>query len=248
MSKTGTVYLIGAGPGDRGLITVKGKKLLEKADVIVYDYLVNTDLLDFAKENAEIIYVGKKVGQKEMSQQRINALLVRKAKRFTTVARLKGGDPFIFGRGGEEAEYLQEKEVSFEIVPGVSSVSAVPAYAGISLTHREFTSSFTVVTGHENPSKGKSNIPWEALSQIGTIVFLMGVKNLKKNMLKLMGAGKSPDTPVAVITWGTYPVQTTLTGKIGNISDLVNKRKDITSPGIVVVGKVVNLREKNKLV
>ena len=244
MSKTGTVYLIGAGPGDRGLITVKGKKLLEKADVIVYDYLVNTDLLDFAKENAEIIYVGKKAGQKEMSQQRINALLVRKAKRFTTVARLKGGDPFIFGRGGEEAEYLQEKQVSFEIVPGVSSVSAVPAYGGISLTHRDFTSSFTVVTGHESPLKGKSNIPWEALSQVGTIVFLMGVKNLKKNMLKLMGAGKSPDTPVAVITWGTYPVQTTLTGKIANISDLVNKRKDITSPGIVVVGEVVNLREK----
>ena len=243
MSKTGTVYLIGAGPGDKGLLTIKGKKLLKKADVIVYDYLVNTDLLHYIKENAEIIYVGKKGGQKEMSQQSINALLVRKSKKGNTVARLKGGDPFVFGRGGEEAEYLQEKKVPFEIVPGVTSVSAVPAYAGIPLTHRDFTSSFAVVTGHENPSKEKSNIPWEALSQIGTIVFLMSVKNLKKNMYELMGAGKSPDTPVAVITWGTYPEQKTLTGKIGNIPELVKKRKDIISPAIVVVGEVVNLRE-----
>jgi len=243
MSKPGTVYLIGAGPGDRGLITIKGKELLEKADVVVYDYLVNTELLHYVKENAEILYVGKKAGQKEMSQQSINALLVRKSKKGNTVARLKGGDPFIFGRGAEEAEYLQGKGVPFEVVPGVTSVSAVPAYAGISLTHRDLTSSFAVVTGHENPSKGKSNIPWEALSQIGTIVFLMGVKNLKKNMAELMSAGKSPDTPVAVITWGTYPAQTTLTGKIGNISELVKKRKDITSPAILVVGEVVNLRQ-----
>jgi len=243
MSKTATVYLIGAGPGDRGLITIKGKELLEKADVIVYDYLVNTALLHNVKENAEIIYVGKKAGRKEMSQQSINALLVRKSKKGNMVARLKGGDPFIFGRGGEEAEYLQEKKVPFETVPGVTSVSAVPAYAGIPLTHRDFTSSFAVVTGHENPSKEKSNIPWEALTEIGTVVFLMGVKNLKKNMSELMSAGKSPNTPVAVITWGTYPAQTTLTGKIGNISDLVRKRKDIISPAIVVVGEVVNLRE-----
>ena len=243
MSKPGTVYLIGAGPGDRGLITIKGKELLEKADVVVYDYLVNTELLHYVKENAEILYVGKKAGQKEMSQWSINALLVRKSKKGNTVARLKGGDPFIFGRGAEEAEYLQGKGVPFEVVPGVTSVSAVPAYAGISLTHRDLTSSFAVVTGHENPSKGKSNIPWEALSQIGTIVFLMGVKNLKKNMAELMSAGKSPDTPVAVITWGTYPAQTTLTGKIGNISELVKKRKDITSPAILVVGEVVNLRQ-----
>ncbi len=243
MSKTGTVYLIGAGPGDKGLITVKGKELLRTADVIVYDYLVNTDLLPYVKENAEIIYVGKRAGQKEMSQQSINALLVRKSKKGKMVARLKGGDPFVFGRGAEEAEYLKEKKTPFEIVPGVTSVSAVPAYAGISLTHRDFTSSFAVVTGHENPSKEKSNIPWEALSQIGTIVFLMGVKNLKRNMSELMSAGKPPDTPVAVITWGTYPTQKTLTGMIGNISDLVKKRKDITSPAIVVIGEVVNLRE-----
>jgi len=243
MSKIGTVYLIGAGPGNKGLITVKGKELLKTADVIVYDYLVNIDLLEHAKESAEIIYVGKKAGQKEMSQQRINTLLVRKAKKGYRVARLKGGDPFVFGRGGEEAEALKEKGICFEIVPGVSSVSAVPAYAGISLTHRDFTSSFAVVTGHESPSKEKSNIPWKALSQIGTLVFLMGVKNLRRNMSELVNAGKSPDTPVAVITRGTYPAQATLTGKIENIAELVRKRKDITSPGIVVVGEVVKLRE-----
>lgn len=243
MGKKGTVYLIGAGPGDMGLLTVKGKELLCLADVIVYDYLVNTRLLEYAKDSAEIIYVGKKAGQKEMSQKAINALLVSKAKKGSAVARLKGGDPFTFGRGGEEAEALKLKKIPFEIVPGVSSVSAVPAYAGISLTHRDFTSSFAVVTGHEDPSKEKSNMPWEALSQIGTVVFLMGVKNLKQNMLKLIAAGKDPDTPAAVITWGTHPAQTTLTGTVSNISRLAKKRKDISSPGVVVVGEVVKLRE-----
>ena len=243
MSKIGIVYLIGAGPGDRGLITIKGKELLQKADVIVYDYLVNTDLLEYAKNHAEILYVGKKAGQKEMTQRSINAHIVKQAKKGNIVARLKGGDPFIFGRGGEEAEALEAENIPFEIVPGVSSVSAVPAYGGISLTHRDFTSSFAVVTGHEDPSKKQSNIPWHALSQIGTVVFLMGVKKLKQNMLGLLKAGKSPDTPVAVITWGTYPQQRTLTGTIGNISDLVKRYKEITSPGIVVVGEVVKLRE-----
>lgn len=243
MNKKGIVYLIGAGPGDRGLITIKGKELLQKADVIVYDYLVNVDLLEYAKESAEILYVGKKSGQKEMAQSSINALLVRKASKGNIVARLKGGDPFTFGRGGEEAEALQAKKISFEIIPGVSSVSAVPTYGGISLTHRDFTSSFAVVTGHEDPLKKKSNIPWDALSQIGTVVFLMGVSKLKKNMGELIKAGKNPETPVAIITWGTYPQQRTLTGTIENISDLVKKHKEITSPGIVVVGEVVKLRE-----
>lgn len=243
MNKKGTVYLIGAGPGDRGLLTIRGKELLEKAEVIIYDYLVNSDLLEYSKNNAEIIYVGKKAGQKEMSQREINALLVRKAKKASIVARLKGGDPFTFGRGGEEAEALRAKQIPFEIVPGVSSVSAVPAYSGISLTHRDFTSSFAVVTGHEDPSKPQSNIPWDALSKIGTVVFLMGVKNLKENMLKLIEAGKNSSTPVAITTWGTYPQQKTLTGNIGNIADLIKKHKEITSPAIVVVGDVVNLRE-----
>jgi len=243
MSKTGIVYLIGAGPGDRGLLTIKGKELLQKADVIVYDYLVNADLLEYAKDSAEILYVGKKAGQKEMTQGSINSLIVRKAKSGNIVARLKGGDPFTFGRGGEEAEALQAKQIPFEIVPGVSSVSAVPTYGGISLTHRDFTSSFAVVTGHKDPSKEKSNIPWDALSQIGTVVFLMGVNKLKENMTELNKAGKSPKTPVAIITWGTYPQQRTLTGTIENISDLAKKHKEITPPGIVVVGEVVKLRE-----
>ncbi|GJM15896.1 MAG: uroporphyrinogen III methyltransferase [Thermodesulfobacteriota bacterium] len=243
MSKKGVVYLIGAGPGDRGLITIKGKELLQKANVIVFDYLVNTEILEYAQDNAEILYVGKKAGQKGMTQRGINALLIRKAKKENIVARLKGGDPFTFGRGGEEAEALKEKKIPFEIVPGVSSVSAVPAYGGISLTHRDFTSSFAVVTGHEHPSKAESTIPWEALSQIGTVVFLMGVKKLKQNMRELIKAGKNPETPVAVITWGTYPKQRTLTGTIEDISELVSKDKEITSPGIVVVGEVVRLRK-----
>lgn len=243
MSKTAIVYLIGAGPGDRGLITIKGKELLQEADVIVYDYLVNADLLEYVKESAEILYVGKKSGQKEMTQSNINALLVKKASQGNIVARLKGGDPFTFGRGGEEAEALQAKNIPFEIVPGVSSVSAVPTYSGISLTHRDFTSSFAVVTGHEDPLKKKSSIPWDALSQIGTVVFLMGVRKLKENMAELVKAGKNPETPVAIITWGTYPQQKTLTGTVKNISDLVKQHKEITSPGIVVVGEVVKLRE-----
>ena len=241
MSNKGTVYLIGAGPGDRGLLTLKAKDLLCAADVIIYDYLVNVNLLEYAKEGAEIIYVGKKAGQ--MSQKDINNLLVQKAKKGNLVARLKGGDPFTFGRGGEEAEVLQQKHIHFEIVPGVSSVSAVPAYSGIPLTHRDFTSSFAVVTGHEDPFKEKSTIPWNALAEIGTVVFLMGIKNLKENMSNLISAGKDANTPASVITWGTYPKQKTLTGTVSNISELVQKNKEITSPSVIVVGEVVKLGE-----
>ncbi|NIU88756.1 MAG: uroporphyrinogen-III C-methyltransferase, partial [Nitrosopumilaceae archaeon] len=179
---------MGAGPGDRGLITLKARDILRAADVVIYDYLVNVDLLEYAKDDAEIIYVGKKAGQKEMSQKSINSLLIKKARKGNIVARLKGGDPFTFGRGGEEAKALQGHSIAFEIVPGVSSVSAVPAYSGIPLTHRDFTSSFAVVTGHEDLSKEKSSIPWKALSEIGTVVFLMGIKNLKKNMSELIRA------------------------------------------------------------
>lgn len=243
MVKKGTVYLIGAGPGDPGLMTIKGKEVLGSADVIVYDYLVNRRLLELARNEAETIYVGKKAGVKEMSQERINALLVEHAEKGRAVARLKGGDPFIFGRGGEEAEELARKGIPFEIVPGVTSASAVPAYAGIPLTHRDITSSFAVVTGHEDPSKAESSIPWRVLSKIGTVVFLMGVKKLGVNMRRLIDAGKPPATPAAVITWGTYPSQSTVTGTIENIAETVRKRKDITSPAIVVVGEVVALRD-----
>jgi len=224
-------------------MTLRGMEILGKSDVVVYDYLVNPRLLSHARGGAEIIYVGKKAGAGELSQAEINRLLTGRARKGKTVARLKGGDPFIFGRGGEEAEALSKKGIPFEIVPGVTSASAVPAYAGIPLTHRDITSSFAVVTGHEDPSKEESNIPWDVLSDIGTVVFLMGVRNIGKNMRMLMKHGRSPDTPAAVITWGTYPSQATVTGTVGTIAGIVKKRKDITSPAVVVTGEVINLRE-----
>jgi uroporphyrinogen III methyltransferase/synthase len=243
MAETGTVYLIGAGPGDPGLMTIRGMEVLGKADVVVYDYLVNPRLLALTRTDAEIIYVGKKAGSKEKSQGEINRLLIERARKGKSVARLKGGDPFVFGRGGEEAEALSKKGIPFEIVPGVTSASAVPAYAGIPLTHRDITSSFAVVTGHEYPQKERSNVPWDVLAKIGTVVFLMGMRNIEKNMRMLMDHGKPPGTPAAVITWGTYPSQTVATGTVGSIACVVKKRKDISSPAIVVVGDVVNLRD-----
>ncbi len=243
MRKSGTVYLIGAGPGDPELITIKGKEILKKADVIVYDYLVNPELLRHSKDGSEVIYVGKKAGQKALSQSDINKLLIKKVKKVKVVARLKGGDPFIFGRGGEEVESLVKNGIDISIVPGVTSASAVPSYAGIPLTHRDITSSFAVVTGHENPTKDESNIPWRSLSNIGTLVFLMGVKNLKENMNKLIDSGKPARTPAAVITWGTYPFQTTVTGTIGDIAEVIKRRKDIASPAVTIVGDVVGIRE-----
>ena len=243
MNKKGIVYLIGAGPGDPGLFTIKGQEYLAKADVIVYDYLVNPEILKYAKEEAEIIYAGKQTGAKEMPQEEINQLLVGGAKEGRIVARLKGGDPFIFGRGGEEAEVLYEHGIPFEVVPGVTSASAVPAYAGIPLTHRDFTSSFAVVTGHEDPSKEESNLPWEALAKIGTVVFLMGVGKIKESMKKLIESGKSPKTPAAIISWGTFPNQRTAKGSIETIGEIA-KQRGIKPPAIIVVGEVVNLREK----
>ena len=242
MNKNGIVYLIGAGPGDPGLFTIKGKECLEKANVVIYDYLVNPALLEYAQEKAEKIYVGKERKSREIPQEQINQLLINKAKSGNIVARLKGGDPFIFGRGGEEAEALAKSQIPFEIVPGITSASAVPAYAGISLTHRDFTSSFIVATGHEDPTKEKSNLSWEALAKTGTVVFLMGVTKIEENMKRLIEFGKPPQTPVAVISWGTLPKQQTITGTIAEIGKKV-KEKRVKPPGIVVVGEVVNLRE-----
>ncbi len=243
MTKKGIVYLIGAGPGDPGLFTLKGKKFLARADVVVYDYLVNPELLVFAREGAEIIYVGKKRGHKEIPQKEINRLITKKAKGGKIVARLKGGDPFVFGRGGEEAVELAKHGIPFDVIPGVSSPIGVMAYAGIPLTHRDYTSSFAVITGHEDPSKVKTSLPWEALANIGTLVFLMGVENLEENMKKLIDMGRSPKTPAAIITWGTLPNQSTLTGTIGSIAR-ISKGKRISSPSIIAVGDVVNLRSK----
>lgn len=242
--KKGKVYLVGAGPGDPGLITVKGRECIERADVIIYDYLASPSLLKYAKKESEIIYVGKQGGDHTLSQEGINALIVEKAGKGFTVTRLKGGDPFIFGRGAEEAEVLIENKISFEVVPGVTSAIAAPAYAGIPLTHRSFTSTVAFVTGHEDPEKAESGINWEALAKgIGTIVFLMGVKNLPNIVMQLLNHGISPDTPAAVVRWGTTPKQRSVSGTIGNISDLV-KAAGIKSPAIIIVGNVVKLKSK----
>ena len=197
---SGKVYLVGAGPGDPGLITVKGLECISMADVIIYDYLASPLLLKHASNNAEVIYVGKKGGDHTLSQEKINTLIVEKAKAGAMVTRLKGGDPFIFGRGGEEVQVLVENNIEFEIVPGVTSAIAAPAYAGIPLTHRKFTSTLAFITGHEDPDKTESNIDWAAISKgIGTLVFLMGIKNLPIITKKLIKNGKSPKTPVALV-------------------------------------------------
>ncbi|OQY44078.1 MAG: uroporphyrinogen-III C-methyltransferase, partial [Desulfobacteraceae bacterium 4572_87] len=218
----GKVYLIGAGPGDPGLMTLKGKDILCKADVIIYDYLANKRFLEYAKPQAELIYVGKKGGDHTMGQADINRLIVKKSKSGKSVARLKGGDPFIFGRGGEEAQELVADGVPFEVVPGITSAISVPAYAGIPLTHRDHTATVAFVTGHEDPFKEKSNIHWDKLATgVGTLVFLMGVGNLKKIALNLMQHGRNADTPVAVIRRGTVAEQETISGNLKNIAERV---------------------------
>lgn len=242
----GKVYLVGAGPGDPGLISVKGKECITRADVLVYDYLASPTLLAHADASAEMIYVGKKGGDHTMTQDEINALLVREAGSGRTVTRLKGGDPFIFGRGGEEAEVLIQAGIPFEIVPGVTSAIAAPAYAGIPLTHRKFTSTLAFITGHEDPGKETSSINWEALAKgIGTLVFLMGVRNLPHITRRLMDHGRPPDTPVALVRWGTTPSQQTVTGTLETIAEDV-KAAGLTSPSVIVVGDVVTLRESMK--
>ncbi len=239
----GKVYLVGAGPGDPGLITVKGLECIERADVLIYDFLVSPILLKHAPENAEIIYVGKKGGDHTLSQEKINSLIVEKAKSGLTVTRLKGGDPFIFGRGGEEAEVLINAEIPFDIVPGVTSAIAAPAYAGIPLTHRKFTSTLAFVTGHEDPLKEESSIDWSALAKgIGTIVFLMGVKNLPHITSRLISHGMHSDTPVALICWGTTPRQITVTGTLDTIVECVEDA-GLKPPAVIVVGHVVKLRK-----
>ncbi|KUG21941.1 uroporphyrinogen-iii methyltransferase / uroporphyrinogen-iii synthase [hydrocarbon metagenome] len=241
-NKKGKVYIIGAGPGDAGLITLKGIECLKEASVVIYDYLVSKDLLKYARADAHFIYAGKQGGAHTLSQWQINDLLVKEAKAGNIVARLKGGDPFIFGRGGEEAEKLAANKILFEIVPGVTSAIAVPAYAGIPLTHRGLTSTVAFVTGHEDPTKEKSDIDWQALARIGTLVFLMGVKNIEKIVKELKDNGRSPKTPAALIRWGTTPRQEILTGKLANIVKLVKERK-FAPPAILVVGDVVALRD-----
>jgi uroporphyrinogen III methyltransferase/synthase len=240
----GKVYLVGAGPGDPGLLTLKGKACIEKADVIIYDYLANRAFLDFAAQGAEQIYVGKKGGAHTMKQEEISKLIKEKAEAGLMVVRLKGGDPFIFGRGGEEAQELAEAGVSFEVVPGVTSAAAVPAYAGIPLTHRGYTSTVAFVTGHEDPAKEATDIPWDRLSTAtGTLVFLMGVGNLAKIAEELMSHGRSRETPVAVIRRGTVAEQKTVVGTLRNIADR-SEKAGIKPPAIILVGEVVKLRNE----
>ena len=241
MEKQGKVYIIGAGPGDPGLITVKGLRCLKEADVVVYDHLVSEEIIRQAKESARFIYAGKKGGAHTLPQEEINRRLVEEAKQGHIVARVKGGDPFIFGRGGEEAETLAHAGIPFEVIPGVSSAVAVPAYAGIPLTHRGYTSTLAFVTGHEDPTKDESDVDWETLAGIGTLVFLMGVKNLRHITSNLMVYGKEGDTPAALIRWGTTEDQETLTGVLSDIARKAEDRK-FSPPAILVVGGVVDLR------
>lgn len=239
----GMVYLVGAGPGDYRLISMKAVDCLKMADVVVYDRLADDRILRWAPADAEYIYVGKASSNHTMKQEDINQLLVDKAKEGKCVVRLKGGDPFVFGRGGEEGLLLRENNLPFEIVPGITSAISVPAYAGIPVTHRAVATSFAVVTGHEDPTKGKSNMRWEHLAMgVDTLVFLMGVANLPHITSKLIENGRSADTPAAVIRWGTKPEQRTLITTVGKAAEDVAKN-GIKPPAIFIVGEVVKLRD-----
>jgi len=240
----GKAYLVGAGPGDPGLLTLKGLEALKEADCVIYDFLANSRLLEHAKPGAETIYVGKKGSEKTLPQEEISRLLVDKAKKGKTVVRLKGGDPFIFGRGGEEAEELAAAGIEFEVVPGVTSAVAAPAYAGIPLTHRDLSSAVTFITGQENPLKERPNIAWDRLSTgRGTLVFLMGWKNLSLITEKLLANGWAPSTPVALVRWGTMTKQVSIVGRLDDITGLA-RGEDMKPPVVIVVGEVVALREK----
>ncbi len=240
----GMVYLVGAGPGDYRLLTLKAADCLKKADVVVYDRLADDRILSWAPAEAEYIYVGKASANHTMKQGDINQLLVDKALEGKCVVRLKGGDPFVFGRGGEEALLLRENGVPFEIVPGVTSAISVPAYAGIPVTHRAVATSFAVITGHEDPTKGGSNMRWDKLATgVDTLVFLMGVANLPAITQKLIENGRPAATPAAVIRWGTKPEQETLVTTVGDAAEDV-RRAGLKPPAIFVVGDVVKLREQ----
>lgn len=238
------VSLIGAGPGDPGLLTVKGRDILLKADVIIYDALANPDLLSYARSDAEIIYVGKVADKHALPQAEINELLAQKAREGKLVARLKGGDPYIFGRGGEEGEYLLERGIAYEEIPGISSAIAAPAYAGIPVTHRDFASSVILITGHENPAKGTSAHNWQAFAQSGsTLVFVMGMRNLESICKNLLDNGLSPDTPAAIIYRGTTPCQKNLFSVLKKLPAEA-KKAGLTSPAVIVIGKTVELHQK----
>jgi len=238
----GTVYLVGAGPGDPGLLTIRGLELLRRAEVVIFDRLVNPVLLDEAPPGALRIFAGKRTETHSLPQEQINALMIAHARRGRWVVRLKGGDPFVFGRGGEEAEALAEAGVPFEVVPGVSSAVAVPAYAGIPLTHRRLSSSFAVLTGHEDASKDEPAVDWERLATaVDTLVVLMGARSLPKIVERLLAHGRSPETPVALIRWGTTEAQETITGRL---ADILDKARALQPPVVAVIGNVVSVRDR----
>jgi len=241
MAGRGIVYLIGAGPGDPDLITVRGRDCLRQADVVIYDRLVNAALLAEAPPQAETIYAGKLPGNHRLSQEAINYLLIERARAGQVVVRLKGGDPFVFGRGGEEAAACAAAGVRWEVVPGVSSAVSVPASAGIPVTHRDISGVFTVVTAHRAQDREKLN--WAALAQMETLIVLMGVKRLPYVVAMLLGEGRAPDTPVAIIERGTQPDERVTTG---TLADIVQQASAIgvRSPATIVIGEVVRLREQ----
>ena len=239
----GKVYLVGAGPGDPKLLTIKAMELLSKADVVVYDRLVGESILKFAPKTARKIYVGKRSGKHEVPQDKINELLANTALEGKVVVRLKGGDPFLFGRGGEEAEILLEKNVPFEVVPGVTSAIAAPMYAGIPLTHRDYASSVAIVTGHRAGDSGKP-VNWSKLANaVDTIVILMGIESLEAIVAKLVEGGLDPNKPVAIIQQGTTKNQKSILGKLSNIVDEAEKN-NVKPPAVVVIGEVTELGRK----
>jgi uroporphyrin-III C-methyltransferase len=235
----GKVYLVGAGPGDPDLITVKGAKCLQTADIIIYDRLGNPALLDYAQPWAEQIYVGKEPQRHRLSQTEINELLIEQAQQGKRVVRLKGGDSFVFGRGGEECQALAQAHIPFEVVPGISSALAVPAYAGIPVTHRHTAQSFTVVTGHT--ADDPFGTDWDDLPLKGTLVILMGVGHLPQITARLVANGRDPATPAATISWGTMPEQEVV---VATLADIAEKAHHLQAPATTIVGEVVALREE----
>ncbi|HEU4739398.1 MAG TPA: uroporphyrinogen-III C-methyltransferase [Solirubrobacterales bacterium] len=243
-ARAGVVYLVGAGPGDPGLMTARALQLIAGADAIYYDRLIPPGALDGAREDAELVYVGKQPGVPSVPQEEIGARLVEAGRAGKSVVRLKGGDPFVFGRGGEEGEALREAGVEFEVVPGVTAGVAATAYAGIPVTHRDDASAVAFVTGHEDPEKEESALDWAALASFpGTLVFYMGVKRLGENAAALIEAGRDPEEPAAAIERGTWPGQRTVTATLGTIAEAV-AREEIKAPALIVVGEVARRREE----
>src|SRR5882672_4076138 len=243
MKQKGVVYLVGAGPGDAGLLTLRGAELLGRADVVVYDALVNADLLLLAPKSAEIIYGGKRARDHCIPQEELNQLLVEKARQGKIVVRLKGGDPYVFGRGAEEAEQLADAGIPFEVVPGVSSFVAVPNYAGVPLTHRDFCSRLTLITGHEDPAKEASSIDWAQVAKTpGTKVIMMGTDRIGQIAETLVAHGMPPATPVAMVRWGTTGRQHSIAGTLGTIAAVLAEER-LGPPTVAVIGEVVSLRD-----